>query len=90
MANEQQERKNHRKERLGYVTSNSMERSIVVAVQRKKKHPKYGKFMNQTSKFQAHDGENDCNVGDYVRIQETRPLSKNKNWRLVEVVERVK
>jgi small subunit ribosomal protein S17 len=89
MANEQK-RPNYRKERLGYVTSNSMDKSIVVSVQRKKKHPKYGKFMNQTSKFKAHDAENDCSVGDYVRIQETRPLSKDKNWRLVEVIERVK
>ncbi len=83
-------RKNNRKERLGYVTSNGMEKSIVVAVQRKKKHPKYGKFMNQTSKFKAHDEKNDCSVGDYVRIQETRPISSDKCWRLVEVIERVK
>ncbi len=87
---QEKERKNYRKERLGYVTSNSMDKSIVVSVQRKKKHPKYGKFMNQTSKFKAHDAENTCTVGDYVRIQEIRPLSKNKNWRLVEVIERAK
>ena len=72
------------------VTSNKMERSIVVSVERKVKHPKYGKFVNKTTKFVAHDQENTCNIGDTVRIIETRPISKNKCWRLVEVIERAK
>ena len=84
------EKRNLRKERIGIVTSNKMEKSIVVAVERKVKHPKYGKFVKNTTKFVAHDEKNDCNEGDTVRIIETRPLSKSKNWRLVEVVERAK
>ncbi|MDG1776624.1 MAG: 30S ribosomal protein S17 [Crocinitomicaceae bacterium] len=84
------EKRNLRKERIGIVTSNKMEKSIVVAVERKVKHPKYGKFVKNTTKFVAHDEKNDCNEGDTVRIMETRPLSKSKNWRLVEVVERAK
>jgi len=84
------EKRNLRKERTGIVTSNKMEKSIVVAVERKVKHPKYGKFVKNTTKFVAHDEKNDCNEGDTVRIMETRPLSKSKNWRLVEVVERAK
>lgn len=79
-----------RKERIGIVTSTSMTKSIVVAVERKEKHPMYGKFVKKTSKFMAHDETNTCNVGDTVRIMETRPLSKRKCWRLVEVVERAK
>jgi small subunit ribosomal protein S17 len=79
-----------RKERIGVVTSNSMTKSIVVAVERKEKHEKYGKFVKRTSKFMAHDEADTCNVGDTVRIMETRPLSKSKCWRLVEVVERAK
>lgn len=79
-----------RKEKIGVVTSNKMDKSIVVAVERKVKHPKYGKFLNQTSKFVAHDEKNECSIGDTVRIMETRPLSKNKCWRLVEVLEKVK
>ena len=79
-----------RKERIGVVTSNSMTKSIVVAVERKEKHVKYGKFVKKTSKFMAHDEADTCNVGDTVRIMETRPLSKSKCWRLVEVVERAK
>jgi len=79
-----------RKERIGVVTSNSMTKSIVVAVERKEKHAKYGKFVNKTSKFMAHDEADTCNVGDTVRIMETRPLSKSKCWRLFEVVERAK
>jgi small subunit ribosomal protein S17 len=67
-----------------------MEKSIVVAVERKVKHPKYGKFVKMTTKFVAHDEKNDCNEGDTVRIMETRPLSKSKNWRLIEIVERAK
>jgi small subunit ribosomal protein S17 len=84
------EKRNLRKEKTGKVTSNKMEKSIVVAVERKVKHPKYGKFVKMTTKFVAHDEKNDCNEGDTVRIMETRPLSKSKNWRLVEIVERAK
>jgi small subunit ribosomal protein S17 len=84
------EKRNLRKERIGLVVSNKMEKSIVVAVNRKMKHPIYGKFVNKTSKFVAHDEENRCEIGDLVKIMETRPLSKNKVWRLVEVIERVK
>ena len=82
--------RNMRKERIGVVTSNSMTKSIVVAVERKEKHVKYGKFVKKTSKFMAHDEADTCNVGDTVHIMETRPLSKSKCWRLVEVVERAK
>lgn len=84
------EKRNLRKERIGVVTSDKMEKSIVVSVERKVKHPKYGKFVKKTTKFVAHDENNDCNEGDTVKIMETRPLSKNKNWRLVEIVERAK
>ena len=82
------EKRNLRKERIGIVTSDKMEKSIVVSVERKVKHPKYGKFVKKTTKFVAHDETNDCNIGDTVKIMETRPLSKSKNWRLVEIVER--
>tara|TARA_B000000532_G_C18573529_1_gene279525 strand:- start:87 stop:341 length:255 start_codon:yes stop_codon:yes gene_type:complete len=82
--------RNLRKERIGIVTSNKMEKSIVVSIERKVKHPLYGKFVKKTSKFVAHDQENTCNEGDTVKIMETRPLSKNKNWRLVEIIERAK
>ncbi len=82
--------RNLRKERTGAVVSNKMEKTIVVAVKRKVKHPIYGKFVNKTTKFVAHDEENTCKEGDLVRIMETRPLSKNKNWRLVEIIERAK
>ena len=85
-----EEKRNLRKERVGVVTSDKMEKSIVVSVERKVKHPKYGKFVKKTTKFVAHDEKNDCNEGDTVRIMETRPLSKSKNWRLVEIVERAK
>ena len=84
------EMRNLRKERIGIVTSDKMQKSIVVSVERKVMHPKYGKFIKKTSKFVAHDENNDCNIGDTVRIMETRPLSKNKNWRLVEIIERAK
>ena len=84
------EERNLRKEKTGVVTSNKMNKSIVVAVMRKVKHPKYGKFVNKTSKFVAHDEKNECNIGDTVTIMETRPLSKTQNWRLVTIVERVK
>ncbi|MBN1338551.1 MAG: 30S ribosomal protein S17 [Bacteroidales bacterium] len=79
-----------RKERIGIVTSDKMQKSIVVVVERKVKHPIYGKFVKKTSKFIAHDENNDCHQGDKVRIMETRPLSKNKCWRLVEIIERAK
>ncbi|MDW8385237.1 MAG: 30S ribosomal protein S17 [Flammeovirgaceae bacterium] len=82
--------RNLRKERIGIVTSNKMNKSIVVAVERKVMHPKYGKFVKKTSKFMAHDEKNECNIGDKVRIMETRPLSKRKCWRLVEIIERAK
>ncbi len=82
--------RNLRKERIGTVVSNKMEKSIVVAVKRRMKHPKYGKFVNKTSKFVAHDEKNECNIGDTVKLMETRPLSKNKCWRLVEIIERAK
>ncbi|MCK4854698.1 MAG: 30S ribosomal protein S17 [Bacteroidales bacterium] len=82
--------RNTRRERVGVVVSNKMEKSIVVAVKRKVKHPIYGKFVNKTTRFVAHDIENTCNIGDTVKIMETRPLSKTKNWRLIEIVERAK
>ena len=84
------EKRNLRKERIGVVTSSKMDKSVVVSVERKVNHPKYGKFVKTTTKFVAHDEENECNQGDTVRIMETRPLSKNKCWRLVEIVERAK
>lgn len=84
------EKRNLRKERIGIVTSSKMEKSIVITVERKVKHPKYGKFVKKTTKFVAHDEKNDCNEGDTVKIMETRPLSKSKNWRLVEIIERAK
>jgi small subunit ribosomal protein S17 len=82
--------RNLRKERVGIVVSNKMDKSIVVAVKRKMRHSIYGKFINKTTKLMAHDEKGDANVGDKVRLMETRPLSKNKRWRLVEIVERVK
>jgi len=82
--------RNTRRERVGVVVSNSMEKSITITVKQKLKHPIYGKFVNKTTKFMAHDEENTCNVGDTVKISETRPLSKNKRWRLVEIIERAK
>ncbi len=82
--------RNLRRERIGVVTSNKMEKSIVVRVETRKKHPLYGKFLTQSTKFMAHDEKNECGIGDTVRIQETRPLSTRKRWRLVEIVERAK
>ncbi len=79
-----------RKERTGLVVSNKMDKSIVVQIERKLKHPKYGKFVRKTTKLVAHDEKNECNIGDMVLIEETRPLSKRKCWRLVEIIERVK
>ena len=84
------EKRNIRKERIGIVTSNKMDKSIVVSVVKRVKHPMYGKFVLHTKKFVAHDEKNDCNIGDTVRIMETRPLSKTKCWRLVEIIERAK
>lgn len=86
----EENKRNLRKERVGIVTSNKMDKSITISVESKAKHPMYGKFIKKTSKFMAHDEKNDCNIGDTVRIMETRPLSKSKNWRLVEIIERVK
>jgi small subunit ribosomal protein S17 len=82
--------RNMRKQRIGVVTSNKMDKSIVISVERKVKHPMYGKFVKKTKKFMAHDENNDCRIGDVVRIMETRPLSKNKCWRLIQIVERAK
>ena len=82
--------RNLRKERIGVVTSNKMEKSIVVIVERKVKHPLYGKFVKKSTKFIAHDQENTCNEGDTVKIMETRKMSKNKNWRLVDIIEKAK
>ncbi|HQV77945.1 MAG TPA: 30S ribosomal protein S17 [Chitinophagales bacterium] len=79
-----------RKTRIGVVTSNKMEKTITVAVVRKLKHPKYGKFLKKTKKFHAHDEKNECNIGDTVKIMETRPLSATKRWRLIEIVEKAK
>jgi len=82
--------RNLRKERTGLVRSNKMDKTIIVAVERKVKHPKYGKFVKKTTTFFAHDDKNDCGIGDTVRISETRPMSKNKRWRMVEIIERAK
>jgi small subunit ribosomal protein S17 len=82
--------RNLRKERIGVVVSDKMDKSIVILVERKVKHPKYGKFVKKSTKFMAHDEKNEANMGDTVRIMETRPLSKNKCWRLVEIVEKAK
>ncbi len=87
---ETMENRGRRKERIGLVVSDKMEKSISVAIERQIKHPIYGKFIKKTTKLMAHDEENDARAGDTVRIQETRPLSKNKRWRLVEVLERAK
>ncbi|WFE85360.1 30S ribosomal protein S17 [Parabacteroides chongii] len=84
------ETRNLRKERAGVVTSNKMEKSITVAIKWKEKHPIYGKFVNKTKKYHAHDEKNECNIGDTVKIMETRPLSKTKRWRLVQIIERAK
>ena len=84
------EERNLRKERTGRVVSNKMNKTITVIVESKMKHPIYGKFVNKSTKFKAHDENNDCGEGDLVRIMETRPLSKSKNWRLVEIIERAK
>jgi len=82
--------RNLRKERIGVVASNKMDKSIVVTIERKVKHGLYGKYVKKTSRFVAHDEQNTCKEGDTVKIMETRPISKSKNWRLVEIIERVK
>ncbi|MBU6169610.1 MAG: 30S ribosomal protein S17 [Bacteroidetes bacterium] len=84
------EERNLRKSRVGVVSSNKMEKSISIKVERKFRHPIYGKFIMKTKKLMAHDEKNECQIGDIVRIMETRPLSKNKSWRLVEIIERAK
>lgn len=84
------EDRNLRKQRTGIVVSNKMDKTIAVKVERRLKHPLYGKFVKRSKKFIAHDEENTCNIGDRVRIMETRPLSKMKRWRLVEIIERAK
>ena len=86
----QAEKRSLRKEKTGTVVSNKMTKSIVVSVERKVKHPKYGKFIKKTSTFMAHDENNECGIGDLVTIAETRPLSKNKNWRLKQIIEKAK
>ncbi|HVU83627.1 MAG TPA: 30S ribosomal protein S17 [Puia sp.] len=82
--------RNLRKTRTGVVSSNKMDKTVVVAVERKVQHPIYGKFLKKTTKFHAHDEKNECSIGDVVRIMESRPLSKTKRWRLVEIVEKAK
>ncbi|GAB4302104.1 MAG: 30S ribosomal protein S17 [Marinilabiliales bacterium] len=82
--------RNLRKERIGVVVSNKMEKTVIIAVKTKKKHPKYGKFVNKTTRLSVHDEKNECNPGDIIKVMETRPLSKNKRWRLVEIIERAK
>jgi small subunit ribosomal protein S17 len=82
--------RNLRKTRIGVVSSNKMDKTVVVAVERKVQHPIYGKFLKKTTRFHAHDEKNECSIGDVVRIMESRPLSKTKRWRLVEIVEKAK
>ena len=82
--------RNSRKQREGIVTSNKMDKTITVEVQRRVKHPIYGKFVKKSSKLTVHDEQNQCDIGDLVRVMETRPISKNKRWRLSEIVEKVK
>ena len=84
------EDRNLRKTRIGVVSSNKMDKTVVVAIERKVQHPIYGKFLKKTTKFHAHDEKNECSIGDTVRIMESRPLSKTKRWRLVEIVEKAK
>ena len=82
--------RNLRKTRVGVVTSNKMQKTVTVLVERKVKHPLYGIFLRKSKKFAAHDETNDCNIGDTVKIMETKPMSKNKRWRIVEIIERAK
>ena len=90
MSEVKQVERNLRKTKIGVVSSNKMDKSITVNVERKVKHPLYGKFVKKSTKFHAHDEKNECSIGDTVKIMETRPISKTKRWRLVEVVEKVK
>lgn len=87
---EQNTDRNLRKTKLGVVSSNKMDKTITVTVERKVKHPLYGKFLKKSTKFHAHDEKNECSIGDTVKIMESRPMSKTKRWRLVEIVEKVK
>lgn len=82
--------RNARKERVGRVVSNKMDKSVTIAIERKVKHPKYGKFMTKTTKLMAHDEKNECGIGDTIKVMETRPLSKNKRWRLIEIIDKAK
>ena len=84
------EKRNLRKERIGVVSSNTGDKTMTITIKLKKKHPSYGKFVNKTKKYHAHDENNECNVGDTVRLMETRPLSKTKRWRLVQIIEKAK
>lgn len=84
------ETRKSRKTRIGTVTSNKMDKTVVVSITTKVKHPIYGKFVNKTTKFYAHDAKNECGIGDTVKIMETRPLSKLKRWRVVEILEKAK
>jgi len=84
------EKRNLRKTKIGVVSSNKMDKTITVNVERKVKHPLYGKFVKKSNRFHAHDEKNECSIGDTVKIMETRPMSKTKRWRLVEVIEKVK
>lgn len=84
------ESRNLRKERIGRVTSNKMDKSITILIERRVKHPTYGKFMSKSTTLMAHDEKNECSIGDTVKIMETRPLSKNKRWRLIEIIEKAK
>lgn len=90
MSNQESTERNARKVREGQVVSNKMDKTAVVAVVERVRHPKYGKFMLRTKKLYAHDETNDVNIGDKVRVMETRPLSKNKRWRVIEIIERAK
>ena len=84
------ETRGYRKTRIGVVVSDKMDKTVVVAIKTKVRHPLYGKMVNRTRKFKAHDEQNECGIGDTVKIMETRPLSKDKRWRLVEIVEKAK
>ena len=90
MSEEKNDGRDIRKQKIGIVTSNKMDKTITVSIERKLRHPIYGKFVKKTNKFHAHDEKNECNIGDVVRISETRPLSKLKSWRLLEILERAK
>jgi len=89
-ANDADDKRSNRKERVGMVVSDKMQKTIVVRIDESVKHPKYGKIMKRSTKFKAHDENNECGIGDKVRIMETRPLSKDKRWRLVEILEKAK